>query len=60
MTVFTFHTQRTIEVVADNEEEAHRLMQAELDDGEVVLSVEEELDDLDESEQAPTVKAGEL
>jgi hypothetical protein len=40
MATYTFRTQRTIEVEADNETAANHEMQAELHDGEQVLSVE--------------------
>ena len=40
--LFWFTTQRAIAIEADTEEEASRMVQAELHDGETVLSVEEE------------------
>lgn len=39
---FTYHTERTITVVADTEEEAAKKVEAELNDDEIILSVEEE------------------
>lgn len=45
MPVFLFHTQRTIEIVADTEEKANHQMQAELHPGEIVLSMDEPVEE---------------
>jgi len=42
MREFTYTTQRTFTVLAEDEDQAARLAEAELHDGEVILSVEEE------------------
>ena len=44
MLIFYYHTQRTIEIVARDEEEADQLVQAELHYGETVISMERDTD----------------
>ena len=45
MKIFTYHTQRTIEVCADTEQEADQLVQAELHDDETILYMDDPEDE---------------
>lgn len=45
MPVFLFHTQRTIEIVADSEEEASKQVQAELHRDETILSMDDPVEE---------------
>jgi hypothetical protein len=50
MAIYLYRTERSIEIVADSEEEADKLVQAELHRGEVILCMEGPMPDLGEDE----------